>query len=1205
MEFNIFSKTAGIIMAVSGAHELANEESLASIPTPRPLPRSTISYSATTGSDVGISTWSLSFSNSDSSVATFPSHEPWQQAWNETLRNTKEKENIASTGVQSMLLSGAHISSPRQSFVSSDSLVSLVEMHSRALLKAKENVDLSYRTEPWGNKDIRMLMTLTLFDCTEALTQNIETLPVLPAKHGRYLRIKRSMVEWAYAFDVACSRACTGVLQCMLRRLLPQYTVPESGHAGNNLLHTLAALEQGWLCRQSDLKAALDSRAYEILQSHFGNGRLLTSRDDKGRTPLHWAVISCNSSMINFLLRSASAEDKEDLVNGVDRRMQTPLHYACSRNFLDPAKLLIEAGASVNAQSRRLWTPLHLVCMCKTDPVRLSKLLLENNADVNARLQNRRTPLHLAARSGHRGLVRLLRLKLGDRQQLHPKDIFSSTPAILAGQLEISTEFAPWQRDENWYPVPDLCRSLCATVCEWSSSGKRSTHKLSIHDLLYKESNRTITQFLPHGTVRWIHIPANNIEWCDELLTRWFTEGAGIRDTEGWKIARQAFDQQHAATTTQGRFLRPSVLIAEPNNDTRDRPPSTSLGRRPSSSDDSYTSGQKANDIASGGRRPTEFDSCTSSEIHTVKTGSSPDSEASLHSARYMKTQQGSKQRHMFMSAPYVHFERLSKVKRMKNLLHSPSLENVQFDSVDERLYSAYVKDSGFHPRRTLDQYIYHNLSTEDRDEDQVIQRHQKRNQASSSHNYSHDATKSETITSTNPAEQADLITMMVDQLWIWTLGEHLVVTCFPQRWGVADEDPHGILEGLKESISSASIEVPTAIDFALRAMAHCFGKFDRHAQNEPYLQFMNVFEQSIGEIGQLESRLLKTFAESYKALKSRSGNGGSNKVSSGADHAMLAFAEKLDDLTHETDLLVELKDIRDELSILHSIFRDQREIADWITNIQVKLSEKKSPPLSKSIRPALATRKELDTVAGPLYVVIDEALQDVARMDAQAARFSRSLSELLELKQAHSNAFELEFSRSLSLGAQTLSLDAAKQGRAVLIFTIVTIVFSPLSFIAAFFTMDLTNLPHDDDGVLTLSLSHVSKYVFGLGLAIIVPCIALAFTTSEVLAVLTNLWSSIARIREMAARRQFGSSSPTADFHQGNSLSKELDAAATKSDENIVSPVLPLQKDSTGMESPAAHGLSNGQQDLSSTSRGFWRKRQFTRTANGMVLPR
>ena len=98
-----------------------------------------------------------------------------------------------------------------------------------------------------------------------------------------------------------------------------------------------------------------------------------------------------------------------------------------------------------------------------------------------------------------------------------------------------------------------------------------------------------------------------------------------------------------------------------------------------------------------------------------------------------------------------------------------------------------------------------------------------------------------------------------------------------------------------------------------------------------------------------------------------------------------------------------------------------------------------------------------------------------------------------MQSKQVHCNAFELEFSRDLAL-------DAPKQGRAVLVFTIVTVIFSPLSFVAAFFTMNLTVFPEK------LSLSYVSRYIFGFGFAVAVPCIALAFSLGR----WTSSWNRV-----------------------------------------------------------------------------------------------
>lgn len=65
------------------------------------------------------------------------------------------------------------------------------------------------------------------------------------------------------------------------------------------------------------------------------------------------------------------------------------------------------------------------------------------------------------------------------------------------------------------------------------------------------------------------------------------------------------------------------------------------------------------------------------------------------------------------------------------------------------------------------------------------------------------------------------------------------------------------------------------------------------------------------------------------------------------------------------------------------------------------------------------------------------------------------------------------------------------------MVFTIVTIVFLPMSFIAAIFAIPLQNF-HRVDGEISISFSYVSKFIFGVGLAISIPLIAVAFAVDN-----------------------------------------------------------------------------------------------------------
>jgi hypothetical protein len=121
----------------------------------------------------------------------------------------------------------------------------------------------------------------------------------------------------------------------------------------------------------------------------------------------------------------------------------------------------------------------------------------------------------------------------------------------------------------------------------------------------------------------------------------------------------------------------------------------------------------------------------------------------------------------------------------------------------------------------------------------------------------------------------------------------------------------------------------------------------------------------------------------------------------------------------------------------------------------------------------------------------------------------NKQLTHLLDLKQKHANAFEARFARDQA--ALT-----AHQGQTILVFTIgniqlsrptarksneylVTIIFLPMSFIAAFFAINIEEFPRSSPNAQTLPLNYVAKYMFGIGLGISVPLIVIALTVDDV----------------------------------------------------------------------------------------------------------
>jgi ankyrin repeat protein len=129
-------------------------------------------------------------------------------------------------------------------------------------------------------------------------------------------------------------------------------------------------------------------------------------------------------------IRNDNARDLKALigsqdVNAKDSRGATPLMYAAAFGNARQMKLLLEAGADVNAQNTFHATAL---IWAGGDAVK-SRLLIEHGADINVRTQQGRTALMAAAkRNGNADLVRLLLEKGADVKT--PGD----TTLILAAQ---------------------------------------------------------------------------------------------------------------------------------------------------------------------------------------------------------------------------------------------------------------------------------------------------------------------------------------------------------------------------------------------------------------------------------------------------------------------------------------------------------------------------------------------------------------------------------------------------------------------------------------------------------------------------------------------------------------------------------------------------------------------------------------------------
>ena len=278
------------------------------------------------------------------------------------------------------------------------------------------------------------------------------------------------------AFDA--KRTEIGLTWTVLPRL-EKMTVPaltallESGepgvqlqdHTGRTLLHHAVVAERVdlielLLARGADVNAADSTGAAPlhfaaamgkpaIVQALLAKGANLSARDLGNRTPLEMARVYEQAEIIDFILRAAAPDIRDEhgrvplhlavmtrrvaalkqlLANkpdleAADAEGNTPLHLAVQLGDQECAGLLLAAGAKAQAQNAAGATPLHLGV--EKNQGKMVTLLLENRANANAQDKEGRTALHLAASNSFLEIIDLLAARganfnLGDKDGTAP-----------------------------------------------------------------------------------------------------------------------------------------------------------------------------------------------------------------------------------------------------------------------------------------------------------------------------------------------------------------------------------------------------------------------------------------------------------------------------------------------------------------------------------------------------------------------------------------------------------------------------------------------------------------------------------------------------------------------------------------------------------------------------------------------------------------
>ncbi len=431
---------------------------------------------------------------------------------------------------------------------------------------------------------------------------------------------------------------------------------------------------------------------------------------------------------------------------------------------------------------------------------------------------------------------------------------------------------------------------------------------------------------------------------------------------------------------------------------------------------------------------------------------------------------------------PFLHYESDERRRKMSNAIKAAKERVIPEEkaSGDVLLLHAYLRSHQLQPRRTLDQFFYHGIDTSERDADQVVYRYSKKH---------HRVTK----------------VFMVDQLWLWVLGRGKIKLGRP--------DLRNPYEGIRADVQrSHNNKLPSAMgasetrspeharrnhrrDQCEDAPANPVSLRPRYADHEsmfgavrpppPRGRRVSVLGHVRG-VPSERSRTVKASSSGASIVRPLCRLSGSRTIGRmPANHhlagATPVFPDALLDIGVETSLLAEIKDIRDELNILAVILESQMTMLWGFENgitdeLRLDGTRRATDAITSEIRKRSREQKR----------VLEVHQKDIDRMDRQAESIYMSLTHLLDLKQKHSNALEARFARDHAV-------IAARQGQTIMVFTIVTIIFLPMSFIAAFFAINL------EDWNGTLTIAYVTKYMFGIGLGISIPLIIMAFTVRDI----------------------------------------------------------------------------------------------------------
>ncbi|KAJ6167102.1 hypothetical protein N7470_002549 [Penicillium chermesinum] len=395
----------------------------------------------------------------------------------------------------------------------------------------------------------------------------------------------------------------------------------------------------------------------------------------------------------------------------------------------------------------------------------------------------------------------------------------------------------------------------------------------------------------------------------------------------------------------------------------------------------------------------------------------------------------------MALYVPYLHWDTYRNVIQRRKVVEDrlrqgrsrPVPNRIAKSSLEAQLIWEYLgSEPPIHFRRTLDQFGYPNLrSTVARDDDQMLWKRTRRPARLDDQLREYlEAANDDPDGEEEPTEFMDGNVLMVDQLWLWIVDQKTVVTFFPNQEATTSEGKLFEQSNLFSSVynelnGDLARRFETAGDLAALIMLHAVSVLlDKTLHHD--LQVLRIFEESI-------SILTEYVTKSFKRFRNRGFANSPTDVDRTLDGKLMTAAQREQRERHVARMN------RDDLSVMLEL----RDIEDEISTI-MKLLEQQDAVL-KSMMKHFVEQGFGKVFLDSAQLRIDEYRNQLSDMKENSHVAQKAVETLLDLKQKQANVDEAKMARWEAEETQN-------QGRSLMVFTIFTVIFLPLSFFTSLF---------------------------------------------------------------------------------------------------------------------------------------------------------